>query len=67
MEKLSNKALKGYNKCINGKKSVHKLNLKCEKVYKELKEAVVDYSEDWDIIVDYLESKNENISWYHGF
>ena len=64
---LSNKAVKHYNKCIKGKKSISKLNIKCQRIYEELLENAVDYSSDWDVIRDYLEENNEDVSWYTYF
>ena len=64
---ICNKAIKAYNKCIKGKISVKECNEKCKKSYKKLDSYCCNYSEDFNIITEFLNSKNKNTDWYNHF
>lgn len=61
--KISNKAIKQYNKFVDGKICVCKLEKKLKKHYAKLREYTVDYSEDWGTMV----SACNDTEWYKGF
>lgn len=65
--KLSNKAIKKYNKFVDGDTSAKKLNKKCKEIYNELYGMSIDYSENWDVIVQALINAGENTDWYTKF
>jgi hypothetical protein len=65
--KISNKAVKAYNRCLDDEISLDVLNKKCKRQYERLKGHHIDYRTNWNVIIDLLELAGKDISWYTAF